>query len=355
MYRVCGIQEDRFRVIQYRKKYRVTIILNHCVIVPFMEMKTVPTGSRPNTDILVIGNIVCDIIASIKPGTHPWGTLSHVEEPITLSVGGNGAISAMAAARLGMDVAIAGKIGSDIFADFVISEMKKGGVDRSLVERLPGPGSVTMVLSDPTRDRTFFHHAGPNEHLGDLNATIDDELLGGTWALLVTSYFLLPGFDGPVAAAIMKRAQARGMKIFLDVSWDESGKWELDGVLRNLDYFLCNLDEGRGITGCEKVGEMADELLARGAPAVIIKMGNMGVFVATNSIKKHIPAFKVETRETTGCGDIFNTAFIHGILDNMPLVKSARFASAAGAYAVQFLGTVNSLPTINDIRKLLRE
>jgi len=311
--------------------------------------------SSPKTDLLVIGNIVCDIIASIKPGTHPWGTLSHVEDPITLSVGGNGAIAAMAAARLGMNVMIAGKIGSNMFADFVISKMMESGVDCALVERLEGPDSVTMVLSDPTRDRTFFHHAGPNKHLRNLDTTIDNDLLEGTGALLVTSYFLLPGFDGTVAADIMKRAGSKDIPVFLDVSWDESGEWDLAYVLEHVDYFLCNIDEGRGITGHKVVQEMADELLARGVPAVIIKMGNMGVLIADNSIKKHIPAHEVDTRETTGCGDIFNAAFIYGISEKMSLVESARFASAAGAYAASFLGTVNSLPTINDILRLQGE
>jgi len=126
-------------------------------------------------------------------------------------------------------------------------------------------------------------------------------------------------------------------------------------VLEHVDYFICNLDEGRGITGCEDVHEISEDLLARGAPAVIIKMGNMGVFVADNSIRKHIPVNEVVTKETTGCGDIFNAAFIQGILEKKTLVESARFASAAGAYAAQFLGTVNSLPTINDIRRQLAE
>ncbi|MDP6157082.1 MAG: carbohydrate kinase family protein [Candidatus Thermoplasmatota archaeon] len=320
-----------------------------------MKKKTVTGNSRTNTDLLVIGNIVCDVIASIKPGTHPWGTLSHVGEPITVSVGGNGSIAAMAAAKLGMNVKITGKIGNDMFADFVISEMRKGGVNCDLVERLDGPGSATFVLTDPSKDRTFFHHAGPNEYLRDLDGIIDDDLLEGFDALLVTSYFLLPGLDGPVAMDIMKRARTKGIKKFLDVSWDESGKWKLDEVLEHVDYFICNLDEGRGITGCEDVHEISEDLLARGAPAVIIKMGNMGVFVADNSIRKHIPVNEVVTKETTGCGDIFNAAFIQGILEKKTLVESARFASAAGAYAAQFLGTVNSLPTINDIRRQLAE
>ena len=307
------------------------------------------------TDLLVIGNIVCDIIASIKPGSHPWGTLTHVNEPITVSVGGNGAIAAMAAASLGMNVRIAGKIGSDMFSDYVISEMRKGGVNCDLVERLNEPGSVTCVLSDPSKDRTFFHHAGPNQQLRDLWAIMDSDLLERTKALLITSYFLLPGFDGQVALDIMKGTGTKVIKKFLDVSWDESGKWELAGVLQHVDYFLCNLDEGRGITGSENIHEMSEDLLARGAHAVIIKMGNMGVFVADNSMKKHIPAREVNTRKTTSCDNIFNAAFIYGILEKMGLFESARFASSAGAYAARFLGTVNSLPTISDIRRQLEE
>ena len=81
-------------------------------------------------------------------------------------------------------------------------------------------------------------------------------------------------------------------------------------------------------------------------------MGKKGVFVDAKSIRKHIPGYKVDTREPTGCRDIFNAAFIHGILENISIGEIAKFASAAGAYAARFLGTVNSLSTLNDIRRL---
>ena len=317
-----------------------------------MSEDRLPAGPGEPTDLLIIGNIVCDIITSIRPGSHPWGTLSHIEKPIAPSVGGNGAISALAAAKLGLRVKLAGKIGNDMFTDFVVRMLDEGGVDHSLVKRTNGPGSVTMVLSDPTKDRTFFHHTGPNSELGDM----ETQLCGFDWdncrTLLLTSYFLLPGFQGEVAKRIASRARNHNIRIFLDVAWDESGRWDFEGMLGSVDYLLLNDDEGGGITGRTMVPEMAEDLLDRGPGAVVIKLGKKGVFVAGSGTREHVPSCSVETKETTGCGDIFNTAFIHGILNGKNLVDSARFASCAGAYAAQFSGTVNSLPTLPEIQAL---
>ena len=317
-------------------------------------MCDLPSTSGPGrcTDLLIIGNIVCDIITSIRPGSHPWGTLSHIEKPIAPSVGGNGAISAMAAAKLGLRVKLSGKVGDDMFTDFVLRSLDRGGVDRSLVKRTKGPGSVTVVLSDPSKDRTFFHHTGPNSELGDMETQLRDFEWGSCRALLLASYFLLPGFQGDVAKRIASRAGKHNIKVFLDVAWDESGGWDFGGILEDVDYLLLNDDEGRGITGLNSVPEMAENLLRQGPGAVVIKLGKKGVFVAGPGTREHVLSFSVKTKETTGCGDIFNSAFIYGILNGKNLIDSARFASSAGAYAAQFSGTVNSLPTLPEIRAL---
>jgi len=313
------------------------------------------TAQHGSTNLLIVGNIVCDIIATIKPGEHKWGTLSHVEEPITLSPGGNGTIAALAAARLGLSVKLAGKIGNDLFSDLAYRWLTAGGVDCSLVTRMDEPGSATMVLSHPQRDRIFHHYTGPNRALHDMNDIIGDEVLSKTDGLLVTSYFLLPGFDGNAAKRLMKRAGEFDIPVFLDVSWDESGKWDFEGVLEHVDYLLCNSDEGQAITGERKVEDMAGPLLALGPGMVIIKRGKKGVHIAGPNLEEHISPYKIITKETTGCGDVFNAAFIYAILDKKNLQSCAEFAAAAGAYAAQFRGAENSLPAPGDIHELIRK
>ena len=314
-----------------------------------------PNNIESPPHLLIVGNIVCDIIATIKPGEHEWGTLSHVDEPITLSPGGNGAIAALAAARLGLSVKLAGKIGSDLFSDLAYRWLTAGGVDCSLVIRMDGPGSATVVLSDPKRDRIFHHYTGPNRALHDMNDIIGDEVLSKTDALLVTSYFLLPGFDGNTAKRLMRRAKEFDIPVFLDVSWDESGRWDFEGVLEHVDYQFLNSDEGQAITGLKGVKDMAEPLLALGPGTVIIKLGKNGVYIAGPNIREHIPPYKIITKETTGCGDVFNAAFIYAILDKKNIQACAEFAAAAGAYAAQFRGAENSLPAPGDIHELIRK
>jgi len=319
-----------------------------------MTNNTSPNNIETPPNLLIVGNIVCDIITTIKPGEHEWGTLSHVEEPITFSPGGNGAIAALAAAKLGLAVKLAGKLGNDMFADLSYRWLKTAGVDCSLVGSVDEPGSATVVLTHPKRDRIFHHYAGPNRCLHDMNDVICDEVLSKTDALLVSSYFLLPGFHGKVAKHLMKRAKDLNKSVFLDVSWDESGKWDFQGILKYVDFLLLNSDEGRAITGEKEVKNMVPPLLSLGPGTVIIKLGKKGVHIAGTNMNEQIPPIEVATKETTGCGDIFNAAFIYANLENMTIRACGEYASAAGAYAAQFRGTENSLPTPSDIHKLIR-
>ena len=94
-------------------------------------------------------------------------------------------------------------------------------------------------------------------------------------------------------------------------------------------------------------------LLRRGVGAVVITLGAAGAYVATAEFRETIPAYRVEARDSTGAGDVFNGALAVALADRMPLREAVRFANAAAAISVTRDGAQPAAPTRAEILQLL--
>jgi ribokinase len=89
---------------------------------------------------------------------------------------------------------------------------------------------------------------------------------------------------------------------------------------------------------------VTSQLRARGPKAVILKLGKLGCFLATESFTGAIAGFAVDAVDTTAAGDTFNGVFAVALSEGMPLVDAAQFANAAAALSVTRLGAQSSIP-----------
>jgi sugar/nucleoside kinase (ribokinase family) len=276
------------------------------------------------------------------------GRLVLVDE-MSLHTGGCAVNAATVLARLGMPVEVIGKVGADLFGDFLLQTLNDEGVGTRGVSRDTRAGtSATMVMVDPDGERRFVHYIGANAHL-----TLDDV----DWAMIETASILhiagalvMPGLDGQPAAELLRRAHAAGVTTFMDTAWDETGRWMdlLEPSLPHVDYFVPSLEEARALTGQNDPEDVARDLLRRGVGTVGLKMGADGSLVmnAPGDILR-IPAFEVDVIDATGAGDAFAAGFIAGVWQGWPLARTARLANATGALCVTAVGAtggVRSLP-----------
>jgi sugar/nucleoside kinase (ribokinase family) len=67
----------------------------------------------------------------------------------------------------------------------------------------------------------------------------------------------------------------------------------------------------------------------------------------------HVPGFEVEAVDTTGAGDVFRGGFIYGLLQQWPVDRVLRFANAAAAVSCTRTGALDSVPSLEDTRRLL--
>ena len=97
------------------------------------------------------------------------------------------------------------------------------------------------------------------------------------------------------------------------------------------------------------------ELLRRGPQVVVITLGGDGSLVVTRTETIRTPAFQVDVKDTTGAGDCFNAAFVHGYLETWDLERTALFATAAAALSITVVGAQSGLPAPQDVEAFLRK
>ena len=112
--------------------------------------------------LAIIGNCCADLY--IPPhDPPPPGGIERIPRP-RVELGGNGANTAVTAARLGVPTALAGVLGDDVFGGHLRELLTAEGIDLSLLLTRENCGApVTLVLNDQAGERSFVHHSGSND------------------------------------------------------------------------------------------------------------------------------------------------------------------------------------------------
>jgi ribokinase len=98
----------------------------------------------------------------------------------------------------------------------------------------------------------------------------------------------------------------------------------------------------------------AGKLRARGLEIAIIKLGAQGVYFESASEHGFVPPFKVVPVDTVAAGDAFNGGLAVALAEGLPLAEAVRWGAAAGALATTKPGASSSMPTRDELDKLLR-
>ncbi len=270
--------------------------------------------------------------------------------------GGCAANFALACAKLGAKSKLFARVGNDVFGNHVLQILKRCGVDvRDVVQ--DGCTGVTVALVQGM-DRSFISHPGGNANfsVNDINVSrIKGDLVH------LTSFFILKGLQ-PDYLGLMDSIASR---ISFDTGFDPDGfKSEkmqyLRSVIKRADVFFPNIEEAKRImgikgplTGAEQ-HDLVKKYLTLGVGTIAIKKGENGCLASNGKEVKEMPAFKVNVKDTTGAGDVFNAGFTVSYLENKSLEECCRFASAAAAMSVTGSGW-ESYPTKRDVLEFLEQ
>ncbi len=300
-----------------------------------------------NPEVTSVGDINVDIITT-RLGDMPQRDSQVIAPRIALSSGGCAANFARATGKLGAKVRFIGKVGKDIFGNFLRDNLNE--VDLRLLTGEKTGITIAITLEDNTR--SFITYPGANSELKVED--IEFNLIDGK-CLHIASFFLQGLRES--TSEILDYAHDKEMITSFDTGWDPRGWSEEDtrlvkDILRKVDIFFPNISEGKAITGAKDEKEICKNLLDLGPEIIGLKRGKKGSYIATSDESYSIPPFRVKTVDTTGAGDVFDAAFIFGHLKNWDLRKTGRFANAAAALSTTGYGT-ERYPSEEDVKGLL--
>jgi len=257
-----------------------------------------------------------------------------------LTIGSSTAICSCAYASLGGDASFLGLAGIDEYGDYMVSGMKKFGINTKLIKRTDKvkTGVTVNLIFDGTRTQVTY--PGTIAEFG--SAYIDLSLLEEFDHIHLAGLYLQEKFL-PGVEEVLRFAKSHGISTSLDPQWDESEEWRhMDKWMPHLDYLFVNEDEALSITGASSPLQACKELGASTA-CPVVKTGSAGALLWTGDDVLEIPGLKAEVVDTTGAGDSFDAGFFYAILEHgLSPEDAALFANAAGARSCGFVGGVNA-------------
>jgi ribokinase len=277
--------------------------------------------------IAVIGSVNLDLVATVKKLPEPGETVTDAE--LNRFPGGKGANQALAAQRLGASVQLIACVGEDAAADEALALLREGGVDLSAVFSVADVATGTALIAvAPSGENHIVVAPGANRRL------------------------LPDAFDVPEADALICQ---------LEVPTDTVAKAaeEFDGffcvnlapamhvdvsVLQNADLVIVNEVEAAwyGDSLSAASGMIATTVGAAGA--TITKNGEDIAFAKSP---------RIEAVDTTAAGDTFTAALTVALVEGQEPQQALEFACAAGAAACTKLGAQPSLPTRDEVMRLM--
>ncbi|HEX5482322.1 MAG TPA: carbohydrate kinase family protein [Terriglobia bacterium] len=291
-------------------------------------------------DVLCLGILIADIFASPIPSLPAAGELRLVDRYL-LSAGGCAANTAACLRRLGRGVGVTGKVGNDLFGDFVLADLERLGINAGTVKRSAAhPTSNTYIINVTGDDRRYLHCLGANRDFS--LADVDLSAFEGARVLYFGGYVLMPGFQPQDILRLFRDAKKRGMITVLDVVLGAgvpvSMEW-VEPALPYCDLFLPNEDEARALSRLDDPEEQAAALShANPACTIAITLGRQGALIRRRGEVWRAPAYELGSIDESGAGDAFTAGFITGLLEDWPVEKTLRFASAVGASCTRALG-----------------
>jgi len=300
--------------------------------------------------IVILGVFVAD--TAYRADRPPRMGETILGNAFALGPGGKGSNQAVAAARAGAEVHFISRLGQDDFADMALKVWAESGVTPAVVQ---DPNSFTgaayIFIEEASGNNAIIICPGAARDISTADVEAQRALIEGA-AVFVTQ------LEQPMDAAMhgLRIAQAAGVKTILN----PAPAAELpEGMLALCDFVTPNESEAEGITGItvktvEDASAAADALLAKGAGAALITLGEQGVFYKDASQSAHIPAIIAgDVLETTGAGDAFNGGFATALAEGKDPIEATRFGCAVAGISVTRAGTAPSMPDRAEVDALL--
>ena len=325
-------------------------------------------------DIVTLGELLIDMFPM------EVGQAMGEVEAFTPKPGGAPANVAVAARRLGRETAFIGKVGEDLFGEYLKRVLDEEGVETRGMRFDPEARTTMAIIAMPdenTAEFVFYRNPGADQRL--TAEELDLDLLQQAKAFHFGSLSLTdePARSATIAAA--RTAGTSGAIVSYDLNyrpalWKDPSEalTQAENILPLVDVLKVNEGEVALLCGLESVsledleglGNAAAHLLDAGPRLVVVTLGKDGSYFVSRDARGYVPPFKVETIDAVGAGDAFTAGLLSKLvrksdwkssLDTETLTETLTFANAVGALTSTRRGVITALPHLVEVEKFFSE
>jgi ribokinase len=301
--------------------------------------------------VVVIGSANVDFTIKVDRLPEPGETVSGGE--FYTSFGGKGANQAVAAHKAGAEVRFAAKVGRDKNGDAIIKNLEGLGLSTEDMLRDDSlPSGAALIMVDRMGNNAIAVAPGSNR------AFTDDDIRRAK-SVLSWGELLLIQLEIPLRAVSEALHLAKDLDLVTILN-PAPARPVPRKVLSLVDILTPNETEAAFLTGIsvedsDQAALAGKELIGMGCSQVVATLGNQGCCWVRKDAVRVFPSFPVTGVDSTAAGDAFNGALACAVSEGRSMDEAIRFASAAGALTVTRKGAHNSIPTRDEVAKLLKK
>lgn len=283
--------------------------------------------------ITVVGSINVDMVTTTARIPSQGETI--LGDSFQTVPGGKGANQAIAAARLGAEVTMLGKVGADVIGKEMITNLEKNNIFTSNVEPVTGvpTGVATILLTEG--DNRIIVTPGANSHVTPAYIRSKETVIKESDAILVQ-------LEIPLEAVIvtLELADKHGVPVIINPApaqelpqlvWDKA------------TWITPNEQEKEQLFSNKQCNEQ-----------LITTLGNKGASFQKDGREYIVLGYEMDAIDTTGAGDTFNGALTTAIAEEKTINEAVQFANAAAALSVTKFGAQGGMPTKQEVEVLLK-
>lgn len=296
----------------------------------------------PGVDVVGVGLNATDTIIRLPR----FPALDDKVELLTAEVhpGGQVASALVACRRWGLAARYIGKIGDDDAGRLQRETFAREGVEARLIEAADVASQIAYILVDQASgERSILWKR-------DAALALRPEEIRQEWITQARALHV-DGHDTAAAATAARYAHQARVPVTADIDNLYPGMEEL---LRNVVYLLASRDFPGRLTGESDLRKSLPAIEKRFRCRVVgATLGRGGVLAWDGASFLYCPAYKVETVDTTGAGDVFHGGFLYALLQKWPLRRMLEFSCAA-ALNCTALGARGGIAPVAEIEALMR-
>jgi ribokinase len=308
--------------------------------------------------VVVIGSINMDLVCRVQRMAAPGETI--VGSEFGTYPGGKGANQAVAAAKLGAEVHLIGRVGDDDFGARLLNGLQQHKVHTEAVTVTEGTSSgCAMILVDKKGENSIVVAPGANAKLSPAE-------LDASQALIARASVVVLQLEIPLATVQHAIKLCRQLGVFTILDPAPVPAKGVPKEVMQVNILTPNQREAEALSSARQTGrarrkkqadakQVGTDLLTRGPGAVVLKLGSRGAMIQNQSgYIDSVKGIKVSVVDTTAAGDAFNGGLAVALAEGKDLREAVKFANAAGAVCCRSFGAQPSLPSREEVEKLLK-